>query len=175
MASRKLNGYKVLGWFPIATTNGQPAYIWLANDITNKHTYGAYYSHYILGIMAQINLNNQTINVHRPTCNICPSGYRVASTTDYQTLFTYLSANNLSIINQAESCFLPIYGGFMTSSNAFPTNLGSMMIAWSSTFSSGTTGWDIHIDNNGNTGNNNGLGYHLQPKEEFRTIRCIKE
>ena len=56
-------------WAKLAT----PAYCWYSNDINNKTAYGAIYNWY-------------TVNSNK----LCPSGWRVPSMSDYETLIGYV-------------------------------------------------------------------------------------
>jgi uncharacterized protein (TIGR02145 family) len=70
-------------WWQLTT----PAYCWYNNNqVSYGNTYGALYNWYTVG-----------------TGNLCPSGYRVPTQTEWQTLITYLGGSTLAGIKAKET------------------------------------------------------------------------
>lgn len=157
--------------------------------------YGLHYSHYLF--FSQGSNSHYITGSYQPytdgaICQVCPDGYRIASAADFNILKDFLGTKD--IYDVSETCINPVGGGYivnlpqvMTNNNnsytgAFAANHPTDYI-WSPVYGtiSGTINpyvipYDIHFSpQNGFQSGSGNLGHHIQPRDHYRTIRCIRE
>lgn len=154
--------------------------------------YGRYYSHYIFsqGSTAFIT-GNYTQYSDGAICQVCPEGFRIANAADFYYLKQFIGSKD--IYDVTETCFNPLGAGFINTTHTpqqYTHASGyTYTAAWASAQSRAyiwvssnnltsitTLPMDIHIFPN--TGIELGSGtnaVHLQPRNAYRTLRCIKQ
>jgi len=144
------------------------AYCWYNNEISNKATYGALYNWYAVN-----------------SGKLCPTGWKVPSDDDWNTLISNLGGDTLAGGRLKEagtahwmspntgadnsSGFTALPGGSHYTNGLFYYN-GKYGWFWSSTESSATEAWHVYMNYNtsiiSRTPGNKSIGF---------SVRCIKE
>ena len=169
------------------------------SNLTNGYSlgdiipYGLHYSQYLF---SQNNSNTITGNYSQysdgSVCQVCPQGYKIATGQDFQILKQFLNGKDIHDVN--ETCIKPIGGGFIddlpqqlpggNQPYYFAPSMGQGTdYLWTSSNASSPFGvqlvqpYDIHFSSNGSieTDSYGNQGLHLQPRANYRSIRCIKE
>lgn len=166
------------------------------NAVGDVVPYGRHYSQYIFSQNnAPYVTGNYTQYEDGAICQVCPEGYRIANAHDFWILNQFLGAKD--IYDVSETCFSPAGGGYANSgavdittpwgntiSGVYPSNTNGSYI-WVSDYPSTITPssgsiivlpYDVHVfPGSGITVGDQYKGKHLQARDHYRTLRCIKK
>jgi uncharacterized protein (TIGR02145 family) len=154
--------------WPALKTGG---YCWYNNDIVNKSTCGALYNWYSVS----------------DSRNIAPTGWHVATDSDFTILTSFLGGEEIAGIKMKETAinhwlspnsgatnesgFNGLPGGLRSYSDGTFRNIGSNGYFWSTTQSDSIRAWDRELFYN----QVNCFRYYFDSKHYGFSVRCVKD
>ncbi len=166
-------------WGNLADNNTADAYCFYNNNSNSE--YGGLYTW-----AAAMNKNNSSNSNPSGVQGVCPDGWHLPSSNEWQELFDYLggaliSGGKMKEIGLAhwdspnsgadnESGFKAIPGGYRNQSTGEFSREGLYCYLWSSTDNGGTYGWYHYL-----SFDNAAIGNHSDPKSNGMSVRCVKD